>query len=196
MKISNAETGPQMTLDISPGEREIALKVKKNFVKSLDHLDAAIKVIVTLKDSIAAQRPSKKDIANKYKGKLIRYRKKIKEAFNTFLVGIRDNIEMIAEISDPEMIKLREVLISELNELSDGAEAIMALLTEPDKEGFTKTLEQITNQMLKRQKSIKDVIDSQFVSHIDQDILGKMKLSNIRFNIKKRARVIKQLIEG
>jgi len=196
MKISNATAGPQMTLDITPQEREVAKAVKKEFVDSLEDLDSAVKTIVDLKDSVANERPSKDDLKNKYRGKLLRYRKKIKTKFNTFLTKVKGNLEKLSEISDPEMIRLREVLVAEVGELSDGAEAMMSLLNETDRDGFTKTLEQLAQQIEKRQKSIVDVIDSQFVTHIDQDILGKMKLSDMRFRMKKRSRIIRQLIEG
>lgn len=196
MRTSNAASGPRMTLDITPEEREVAKTVKKSFVNSLEELDKAIRTIVDLRDAISNERPSKEDLKSKYKGKLLRYRKKIKSAFNSFLTDIKKNLEKLSEISDPEMIRLREVLIAEVGELSDGAEAMMDLLNEVDREGFTKTLEQLAQQIEKRQKSIKDVIESQFVTHIDQDILGKMKLSNMRFRIKKRSRIIRQLIEG
>lgn len=194
MRISNAETGPKMTLDITSEEREVAKTVKKNFVNSLEKLEKAVRTITDIRDAISNERPSKEDLRQKYKGKLIRYRKKIKNSFNSFLTDVKENLENLSKISDPEMIKLREVLIAEVGELSDGAEAVMDLLDEVDREGFTKTLEKLAQQIEKRQKSIIDVIDSQFITHIDQDILGKMKLSNLRFRIKKRSRIIKQLI--
>lgn len=194
MRISKADTGPKMTVDITPSEKEVAKKSKKKFVKSLDLLEKAVDTILDIKEAIASERPSKDDLKNKYRGKFLRYRRKVQDKFNTFLEEIKENLELISKISDPEMIRLREVLIAEIDELSDGAEAVMRLLGEPDRDNFTKTLEQLARQMEKRKRSIKDVIDSQFFSHIDEDILGKMKLSEISNRIKKRSRLVKNMI--
>ena len=105
-------------------------------------------------------------------------------------------MEKLAKISDPDMIRLREIIIAEIGELSDGAEAIIDLLNETDRESFTKTIEQVAGQVEKRQRSIIEVIDSQLFNHIDHDILGKMKISDLQFKIRRRARIVKQLVRG
>jgi regulator of sigma D len=190
-----ADTGPQMVLDVTDEERSIAKEVKNDFKEILRKMDQAIIVILDLRDAVIEERPSREDLKNKYKGRLLRYRRKIKEVFNIFLIELKYGLEKLSKISDPDMIRLREILISEVDELSSGVEAIFDLLNEVDRESFTKTLEQISAQMEKRKKSITDAIDSQLFSHIDQDILGRMKISvkDMRFRIRKRARIIKQL---
>jgi len=193
MKQLNAQTGPRMVLDITDAERAIAKEVKDDFKQTLKLLDTAIKVIVDLRDAIVEQRPKKDELNGKYRGRLLRYRRKISTAFNEFLNGVKAALEKLSQINDPEMISLREILIAEIGELSDGAEAIMDLLGETDRESFTKTLEQVASQIEKRQKSIADVIDNQLANHIDHDIFGKMKISEMRFRIKRRARIVRQL---
>ena len=186
-------TGPKINLQITDSERAIAKEVKEEVKGILKKLDKATKVILDLKDAIIQQRPSKDDLSNKFRGRFLRYGRKITENFNEFLIAIRTTIEKLAEITDPDMMRLKEILVAEVGELSDGVEAILDLLKEPDKEGFTQTLERIAAQIEKRQKSIKDVLDSQLLSHIDQDILGKMKIGDMQFRIRRRARIIKQL---
>lgn len=184
-----------MTLEITDAEREIAKVVKKEFKQISKELNAAVKVVLDLRDAIVEQRPSKDDLKNKYRGRLIRYKKKIKDAFNHFLEHTKTTLEKAVEISDPEMVRLREILVAEIGELSDGVEALMDLLGETDRDSFTKTLEQISSQLEKRQKSIADVIDSQLFGHIEQDILGRMKISSLQQNIRRRTRIIRQLVE-
>ena len=171
MNLTKTSSGPRMTLEITDAEREIAKVVKKEFKQISKELDAAVKVVLDLRDAILEQRPSKDDLKNKYRGRLIRYKKKIKDGFNHFLEHTKTTLEKAVEISDPEMVRLREILVAEIGELSDGAEALMDLLGETDRDSFTKTLEQIASQLEKRQKSIADVIDSQLFGHIEQDIL-------------------------
>lgn len=194
MRISKADTGPRMNLDITPKERQAANKAKSEFKKILQELENAIKTVTTLRDAVVEERPSKEDLKNKYKGRLLRYRRKIRDAFNVFLQHTKDALEDLQNISDPEMERLREILIAEIDELSDGVEAILDLLDEVEKEGFTKTLEAITAQLEKRYQSISEVIESQLFGHIEQDILGKMKVSDLQFKIRRRARIIRQLL--
>lgn len=195
MELTKTAIGPQMTLEITDAERQAAKLVKKEFKQISKELDAAVKVVLDLRDAIVEQRPSKDELKTKYKGRLIRYKKKIKEAFNHFLEHTKTTLEKAVEISDPEMVRLREILVAEIGELSDGAEALMDLLSETDRDSFTKTLEQISAQLEKRQKSIIDVIDNQLFGHIEQDILGRMKISSIQQNIRRRTRIIRQLAE-
>lgn len=194
MKNLTAETGPKMTLVISDAERELAKEVRSDFKVNLDKLDKAVKVITDLRNAIVEQRPTKDDLKEKYRGRLLRYKRKIRAVFNDFLSSVRTSLEKLSGISDPGMIRLREIIIAEIGELSDGAEAIMDVLNETEREGFTKTIERVSSQIEKRQKSIVDVIDNQLFNHIDHDILGKMKISNMRFRIRRRARIVKQLM--
>jgi hypothetical protein len=197
MRLSQADSnGARMVLEISDKERKIAVEVKKDFKNVLRKMDDAIKTVIDLKMAVAEERPSKDDLKTKYRGRLLRYRNKIKKSFNDFLRPTKLSLEKLEKISDPEMIRLREIIIAEIGELSDGAESVMDLLDEADRDGFTKTLEKITAQMEKRQKSIIDVIDSQLTGHIDHDILGKMKISEVKFRIMRRARIIKQLVRS
>jgi ElaB/YqjD/DUF883 family membrane-anchored ribosome-binding protein len=182
---------PQMTLEITEKEKEIARNVKKEFKTIVKELNSAIKIVLELRNAITDQRPSKEDLNTKYRGRLIRYKRKLKEAFNHFLEHTKTTLEKATEISDPEMIRLREILIAEIGELSDGVEALMDLFGETDRDNFTKTLEQITAQLEKRQKSIVDVVNSQLFSHIENDILGRIRISELKFRIQKRSRLIR-----
>lgn len=185
-----------MTLVITDTERTVAKQIKEDFKHILKKLDIATKTILDLRDAIVEQRPDKEDLNTKYRGRLLRYRGKIKKVFNDFLSAVKTSLEKLSEISDPDMINLREIIIAEIDELSDGVEAILDILSETDREGFTKTLEQISAQIEKRQKSIIDVVENQLYNHIDHDILGRMKISELQFRIRRRARIIKQLSRG
>jgi hypothetical protein len=194
MRISTANTGPRMNVDITPKERVIAKQVKAEFKIILKEMEKAINIVMDLRDALVEERPSKDILKSKYRGRLVRYRSKIRNTFNVFLAHVRDTLHTMDDISDPEMDRLREILIAEIEELSDGVEAMLDLLKESDRESFTQTLEGIAAQLEKRQKSITDVIDSQLFNHIEHDILGKVKVSELQFNIKRRARVLRQLL--
>lgn len=192
----NALTGPRMTLTVTDHERTVAKQVKEDFRNILQKLDKSVRSITDLRDAMAEERPSKEDLKHKYRGRLLRYRRKIRNIFNEFLSSVKNSLEKLSKISDPDMVRLREIIIAEIGELSDGAEAVMDLLKETDREGFSKTIEQITAQVEKRQKSIIDVIDNQLFNHIDHDILGRMKISSIHSNIQRRKRIIKYFMRN
>lgn len=195
MKRLNAETGPRMVLEISDAERAVAKQIKDDCRKILTQLNDAVRVITDLRDAIGEERPSRDDLKGKYRGRLLRYRRKILEVFNIFLSSVKKTLEKLSKVNDPEMVRLREIIIAEIGELSDGAEAVVDLLEETDREGFTKTLEQVAAQIEKREKSIIDVIDNQLTNHVDHDIFGKMKISEMRFRIKRRSRLIQRMIK-
>jgi hypothetical protein len=201
MKITTADTGPRMTLEISQQERLIAKNLKKEFKQILRELEDAITVIIDLKEAITEQRPSKDDLANKYRGRLLRYRRKIISIFNVFLSHLKKTLEMISTtkgentIGDPELSNLKGIIMTEVGELSDGASAILDILDEVGREGFTKALELVCAQMEKRQKSIREIIDNQLFSHIDNNILGRMKISELVENIRKNTKIILEAVE-
>jgi len=195
MTVKIANTGARMTVDVTSAEREAAKVLKKEFKSILRDLDDAVEVLSDLRDAIVEQHPSKEDLKNVYRGRLLRYRTKIIKVFNKFLLHTKSGMEMMNKISDPNMIRLREILIAEMGELNDGVESLLDLLGETKRDGFTKSLEGLVAQIEKRQGSIEDVIDNQLFNHIEQNILGRMKISDIKFRIRKRSRLIRQLME-
>ena len=190
-----ADLGPRLTVVITPEEKELAKNSKAEFKMVLKELKAAIGVILDLRDSILEQRPSKEDLSNKYRGRLLRYKRKITDSFNIFLQHLQTNLGNLAKINDPDMIRLREILVAEVSELTDGIEAILDLIHDVGKDNFTQMLEQLTAQNQKRQHSISDAVANQLFNHLDHDLLGRMRLSQLRFNIQKRSRLMLMLIK-
>lgn len=193
MRHIHAEQGPQLRLDVTERERASAKSIKKDFKIILKDLDEALRIVYDLRDAIVEERPSKEDLTNKFRGRLLRYRSKIAKTFNAFLEKLKLSLESLNKLLDPEMIKLRGLLVAEFDELSDGVEALMDLLRDSDREGFTQSLERLCTQMQKRRQSIGDVVESQLFNHLEHDILGKMKISHIAPQIRKRTRLLRKL---
>lgn len=196
--ICNAKNGPQMVLDITNKEKDVARNSKQEFRDVLKKLAKCVSIIVEFKNAIVSQNPQDEELNIKYHARILRYRRKIKESVNDFLQYTKDCLNKLVNISDPGMIRLREIIVAEVGEFSDGAQSLMDVLYSVDRADrsiFIKSVEQLTSQMEKRQRSIIDVIDNQLFGHIDHDILGKMKISKIRFDIIKRSRLIKMLVK-
>ena len=196
MKNIHATSGPRLTLEVTEKERNVAKSVKKEFKQILKDLDEALKTVFDLRDAVVKERPSKDKLHGDYRGRLLRYRRKIVKVFNKFLKKIKKTLEALNNISDPEMINLRDIIISEFDELSDGVEALLDLLKDVDRDGFTKSLERLCTQMEKRQRSIKSIIDDQLFGHLENDILGKMKISSFLPRIRRRTRILRKISVG
>jgi len=193
MKKIHADQGPRLTMQVSERERSLAKTAKKEFKAILEDLDNALKVIYDLRDAIVQQRPSKEDLESQYRGRLLRYRKKITNVFNKLLMRFKNAVQSLNDITDPDMANLKKIMVSEFDELSDGVESVLKLLDEPGREGFTKELERLCTQMQRRSTSISEIIDNRLFSHIDSDILGKLKVSELKTRILKRTRILQKI---
>jgi hypothetical protein len=189
----HADQGPRLTMEVSERERSLAKAAKKEFKDILRDLDNALDIIYDLRDAIVQQRPSKEDLKNTYRGRLLRYRRKITEVFNKLLVRFKNAIQLLDDITDPDMANLKKIMTAEFDELSDGVENVLSLLDDADKEGFTQELERLCTQMQTRSKSINEVIDNRLFNHINNDILGKLKVSEFKTRIIKRARLLRRI---
>jgi predicted transglutaminase-like protease len=188
--LKTSDVGPRLTVKITEQEKALAKQAKVEFKALLKELKAAVNAVLDLRDSITSQHPSKEDLKNKYKGRLLRYKLKITKAFNVFALHLQKNLELLTKINDPDMSRLREILASEVNELKDGFDATLELIDEAEKDDFTKNLEHVAAQMEKRKVSIHDTIENQLFNHIDHDLLGRLRISQLRFNIQKRSRLL------
>jgi hypothetical protein len=192
MNTKNAVT-PRFTVEITEQEKNRAVEIKKQFKQILREMDKSLQIVYDLRDAIVQDRPSKEDLKSRYAGRMLRYRRVIVKAFNSLLTHLRIVLNNFSLVIDPEMLKLRGIIVAEFDELSDGIESLLALLGDVDREGFTKSLENITAQLERRQRSIKNSIDDQLFGHLENDILGKMKISSLKARIIKRTRLLRKL---
>lgn len=193
MKKIHADQGPRLTIEVSERERSLAKAAKKEFKEILKDLDDALKIVYDLRDAIVEQHPSKEDLQNTYRGRLLRYRRKITDVFNKLLVRLKKAVQSLNDITDPDMANLKKIMVTEFDELSDGIEGVLVLLNEPAREGFTKELERLCTQLKRRAISISEVIDNRLFNHIDSDILGKLKVSEWRGRIIARIRLLQKI---
>lgn len=174
-----AESGPRLTVKISDEEKQIAKQAKAEFKLVLKELKIAVELVTDLRDSIVDQNPSKDELNNVYRGRILRYRKKIVDKFNAFLIHLQSNISLMSNINDPDMYRLREILVAEVGELIDGTEVLLELLHDPIRNNFIQSLEQIVWQIEKRKYSIEDAIANQLFNHLDHDLLGRIRISTL-----------------
>jgi hypothetical protein len=193
MKKIRADQSPQLTVEVSEQERATAKAAKKEFKAILKDLGDSLKIIFDLREAIIQERPSKEDLKSRYKGRLLRYRRKISKSFNDLLLRLQSAIQSLQNIMDPEMKNLQKILVAEFDELSDGVEGVLELLGESERDGFTKDLERLCTQLQQRKISIDEVVDNQLFNHLEQDILGKIKISSLKARIRRRTRLLRKI---
>lgn len=180
----------KLRTEITKEERNVAIQVKKSFKSILNDLENAVKVIYKLKTALVKENPNDKKLTKVYKGRLLQYRKNITKVFNPILEDIKKTLEMFDYILDPEIEKLRDVIISEMDEISDIIESFMDLLGEPEKEQFVKKIEYLCSRMENRLNIFMGIVEDQLFGHITHDILGRIKISKLKTNIQKRTRLL------
>jgi len=191
--ITKIAATPRFTVQITDSEKKRAVEIKKQFKEVLREMDKSLQTVYDLRDAIVQDRPSKDDLKTKYVGRMLRYRRVIVKAFDSLLNNLQTVLNNFSLIIDPEMMKLRGIIVAEFDELSDGVESLLALLGDIDREGFTKSLERLAEQLQKRQRSIRNSIDDQLFGHLENNILGKMKISSLQARIIKRTRLMRKL---
>lgn len=193
MTIHRADRGPKLTIEVTEQERSAAKAAKKQFKKLLKQLDDALDLIFDFKASVVKEHPDQDSLHKTYRGRILRYRRKVQNTFNELLMSIQEHIKGLSSIMDSEMGNLRKLVLSEFDEISDLVESFLETLGETGREGFTQKLEKICTQLEQRKRSINDIIDEQLFNHLDTDILGRTKISSIKANIHKRIRLLRKL---
>ena len=191
--LKKSDDSPQVSLNITSHERAVAKQVKKEFKHFLRLLDDSIEIIMDFRDVLSEEKPSKDSLNNKYNSKILKFRFKIRDVFNILLISAKKSIELLLEIADPDIIRIRDVIFAELGELSSAIEAILDILSNRKKDDFVSKIEEICANLEKREVSIKEVIDTQLFSHVNQNILGRMKISGIKERMVKRAKALRDL---
>lgn len=185
-----ADTSHRFVIEVSEREKQTAKEVKVAFKELLNKLEDSLALLYDFKDSVVKERPSQDDLKNKYNGRILRYKRKIVLFFNDLLYTLKAIIEKLSGIMDPEMRQLRSLIMAEFDELSDGVEGFIDALKNPGKDDFTKNIERIITQLKRRKTSIGEVIDHQMMGHLENDILGKMKVSSLKARMIKRSRLV------
>ncbi len=188
-----SDLAPRLTVEISEKELETARQAKKVFKSLLKDLDQNLKMIYDFKTALVAEHPSQTDLQEKYRGRIIRFKRKTQTIFNTYLLRLKAALEALHPISDSETVKLSQLILSEFDSLSDGVEEFLMLLSEADRDDFTKKLEALCGRLEHRQKSISEIVDQQLFSHFSTDILGKKKISSITAQIHTRRRLLRKM---
>lgn len=175
---------PVFVLDINDDERKQAEKVRDEFKKLEMLLGDAFDSLGRLVSAMQGMQHSDKII--ELKPLFVKYKHRVQDLFNSFLDQLQTCLEQMNNmISDSETIKIRDTIIGEVREIRDGALGLIKFLGHPENPNFIKEFQETFVRLDAREKSLKEIISDQLASHINRDILGKIKLGKSKIRLSK-----------
>ena len=176
---------PIYSVEISKDEMSQATKTRESFdllVKSLDESFEKLKMVRELLDQFTDSSHFKQ-----MRDLFIRYKHRIIGLFNEFLTQLQVALEdMNKSLSDTEMDNIKDTIVGECGELREGIDKLAEILDEPDSPNFLNTFKSTFDRLQERKNSLHEIITDHLFSHIDYDILGRIKLGSVRAKISKR----------
>ena len=176
---------PTYSVEISDDEKQQATTTRKEFAQMIDLLDASFEKLQKVKE-LLSQYNSSSDFKS-IKDLFIRYKHKIVHSFNEFLDQLQLALEeMNNTISDTEMENIKNTIVEEVRELRDGVILITEALDTPESPDFIKIFSETFDKLDKRKISLVEIVNDHLFSHIDYDILGRIKLGCNRPHLSKK----------
>lgn len=176
--------GPIYSIEISEDEKSQAQTTRDSFEILANNLDEAFDKLKVVRELLEQFKdPSHfKHLRDLF----IRYKHRIISLFNEFLTQLQQALGHLNNtISDSEMENIKDTIVGESRELRDGIDELAEFLEEPDSPDFIKSFSETYDRLNERKNSLHEIITDHLFSHIDYDILGKIKLGSIKAKISK-----------
>lgn len=163
------------SIEISDEEKAQAVITRKKFELMLDSMSDAFEHLNTVNGALAeVQDPTELTPLRKL---FKQYKRQTQKLFNEFIDSLEIAlIESNKTVSDSEMERIQDTIVAEIREIRDGAEKLLILMREPDDVGFVKSFTGIMERLNIRRDSMGDLVSDSLFSHLDFDILSKIRL--------------------
>lgn len=174
-----------LSIDINESEQRQAKKVRSEFKKLVANLDGVFKSLGSLNAGLIGldENPQLSD----YRYLFLKYRQRVQFLFNRFLDQFEHCLKELEKmVSDRETLKLKNSIIGEVRELRDGVLTLLELLREPGRQEFVKMYRETFLRLDQRQSSLSEIITDSLFGHIDNNILGQIKIGKSKFRLSKR----------
>ncbi len=191
MNIKKAQQTPR-TVVISDSEKESANLALKLFKEFLRELNAAQEHDETLTDILKKSENISTDQLYEIRHLLIRFQGEVRENYNKIIPKFGEAIKSLTPLlNDTETSQIKDSLVDTMQRLTDVIEEYMESF-----DNFSQDQVQNITQLSARATQlivgIRSLIDHQLRDHFKKNILRKAQsLDVLKFNIKKRARLIR-----
>lgn len=169
---------PIYSIEISDAEREQAAQTRKDFESLTEIMNEAFEHLFILSDALNGVTETSQFVSM---SKLfLRYTRKIRKLFNNFIKQLEKCLLALNKtVTDARMVKIRDTIVGEVREIRDGILEVLDILNEPDSKDFVQNFRTIVERLGQRSDSLEEVITDQLFSHLDEDILGHIRLGTV-----------------
>lgn len=163
------------SIEISDEERRQAVVTRKKFELLMDALADAFEHLNSLNGALGEiENPDELAPLRKL---FKQYKRRTQKIFNELIDLLEAAlIEMNKTVSDSEMERIQDMVVGEIREIRDGVERLLVLLKEPQESGFVKGFTTVMERLNARKTSLEEIISDQLFSHVDYDVLGRIRL--------------------
>lgn len=163
------------TIEISDEEKAQAILTRKKFENLMDCLEDSFEHLNGVNGALAEVDDSSQlePLRKLFK----QYRRRTQTVFNELIDKLEEALlEMNKTVSDSEMERIQDMVVAEIGEIRDGVEKLLVLLKEPQEPRFVENFTKIVERLNARKLSLVDIIQEGLYSHIDYDILSRVRL--------------------
>lgn len=198
----------QRTLQIPKEERDAARDAINAFEKFLKQLWASRQSDMRLVNILSSHQDAKPEELFKIRHLLRRYQREVRDRYAKLIVDFagkkNDDKETISEgyihtlaplAKDTTTKQIKDAIQDAMQRLTEFLEEFLEAFEDfnnPDQVKSILTTSKKADQIV---QSLENIIDSQLKPHFEKNILKRTRLSEIRNNIVKRARLIRMLEE-
>lgn len=168
-------SAPVYSIDISEDEQKQATQTRLEFEELLHVMEDAFEHLHILGDSLegATETPQFAAMSKLFH----QYKRKTKKLFNNFIVQLEKALLALhTTVSDAEMNRIRDTIVSEVGEIRDGVITLLDFLDKPEDKDFAKSFKETVDRVFKRAEALEEIIQEQLFEHLDRDVLGKIRL--------------------
>ena len=165
------------SMEVTEEEKKAALRVRELFSEFLGHLDDFQEFFQIFFESIDLVDDSKKLLS--ILPEIKRYQIKLRELFNNLIRALGSAIhECSQNFSDTKTGSMQEIVVENMGAARADFIELMQAMDQLDSEDFLENGKELYDQINKYLEKIQETISGEWFGHIDQDILGKIKLSS------------------
>lgn len=167
--------GPAFTIPVSKEEKALAIKVRKAFEKVLKVQDDFIKFTGILFENL--EELEDKTGLQKISSILKKYEYKMKDKFNAYLKEFSKALSIYENnFSDTEMDDIRDLIIENIRSIREVVIDIIVLMKDVGSKDFVQESLAKYKSLKEQNKQLEEIIKNEWFSHIDYDVLGRIKL--------------------
>lgn len=162
--------------DIPPEEKESAERIRSAFVDLIDNQKKLVDFLAVLFDSLDQLTNPQQLI--KIAPLLKRYEQRLRAVFNNYVKSLGIALSTYSKnLQDLELDNLRDLMVEHAKELRDHMVKLINDMSDVENPSYVSDLKSTYNSVKNDTDKISSIVEDEWYSHIDYDILGKIRLS-------------------